>query len=461
MNIKMTRTALLGSGGAFIVAMAAMPGFADESLAQRRAEMQEQIQKLEARLNALEAKHARDRRVRRRVAAAAAVEAGTRRRSWKLPGTNTSMQIGGFAQLSLIYDINHASGDAVSSNGASGSSFPSAGTAAANRQGNFRLHARRSRFFVRTWTPTDYGSLHTRIEGDFFGTGGNQLVSNSNSFRIRHAYGSLGPVLAGQTDTTIRFTKFEMFSFQDRGLAGNGNGRQGQIRYMHKFGGGTVLLVAVENPETNLAIVSGTFVDPVVISAGGAPDRVPEFVVALQHVWSNGRVKFGAVFGEEGIDDGGGANDFTFVWAVQGAFKINFNNKRTEFAILGFFGEGMGKYWRGMPGSIAVTGVNGSNISVKAIRHYGGYAWLRHRWTSTISTNVGFGRQDADVESEITKALIPAGALDVHWSILANIVWTPVNNVLMGVEYHWLRSNFHNARESVIHRIQFSARYKF
>ena len=72
MNIKMTRTALLGSGGAFIVAMAAMPGFADESLAQRRAEMQEQIQKLEARLNALEAKRARDRRVRRRVAAAAA-----------------------------------------------------------------------------------------------------------------------------------------------------------------------------------------------------------------------------------------------------------------------------------------------------------------------------------------------------------------------------------------------------
>jgi hypothetical protein len=440
---------------------AASPGLAGDSVATSKAALQNELQRLEKRLNALEAKRARARRIERRVAAAAAVEAGAKRRSWKLPGTNTSMQIGGFAQLSLIYDINHSSGDAVSSNGASGASFPSSGTAAANRQGQFRLHARRSRFFIRTWTPTDYGTLHTRMEGDFMGAGGNQLISNSNSFRLRHAYGSLGPVLAGQTYSTFRFTKFEMFSFQDRGLAANGNGRQGLIRYTHKFGGGTALIIAVENPETNRAIVSGTYVDPVVISGGGAPDRMPEFVAALQHVWSSGRVKFGAVFGEEGIDDGGGSNDFTFVWAVQGGLKIKFNNKRTEFSILGFFGEGMGKYWRGMPGSIAVTGVNGGNVQVKAIRSYGGYAWLRHKWTDTISTNVGFGRHDADVEGHIAKVNIPARALDVHWSFLANIVWTPVSNVLMGVEYHWLRSNYHNALSSVIHRVQFSARYKF
>lgn len=65
------------------------------------------------------------------------------------------------------------------------------------------------------------------------------------------------------------------------------------------------------------------------------------------------------------------------------------------------------------------------------------------------------------MESEIAKALIPARALDVHYSLLANVVWVPVKNVQMGFEYHWLRSNFHNARDSVIHRAQFSARYKF
>jgi len=459
MGIKTTRTTLLGIGAACIVTTAAMPGLAADRLEERQSAMQQEIEKLEARLSALEAKRARQRR---RVAAAAAVEAGSRKRSWKLPGTNTSMQIGGFAQLSLIYDFNHASGDAVSSNGASGGSFPSRGSAGANRQQHVRLHARRSRFFIKTWTPTDYGILHTRIEGDFMGAGGNQIVSNSDTFRVRHAWGSLGPVMAGQNYSTIRFTKFEMWTFQDRGLAASGNGRQGQIRYTHKFGGGTALLLAVENPETSGAVTSATYVDPVVTSAGGAPDGVPDIVVALQHVWSSGRVKFGAVFGRDGIDDGVGSNDQTFTWAVQGAFRYKFNRKRTQFAVLGFFGQGMAKYWRGpLTQSIAVTGVNGGNVDVKPIRHYGGYGWISHKWTDTISMNVGFGRVDTDVEQHIAKGNIPGRTLDVHWSLLANIVWQPVRDVRMGIEYHWLRSNFHNANESVVHRLQFSARYYF
>jgi len=448
-------------GAACVVTAAAMPGLAADSLEQRRTEMQQEILKLQTRLNALERKRKNDR-AQRRVAAAAAVEAGARPRSWKLPGTNTSMQIGGFAQLSLIYDFNNRSGDAVSSNGASSGSFPSQGSAAANRQQHVRLHARRSRIFIKTWTPTDYGALHTRIEGDFMGGGGTETVSNSDGFRLRHAWASLGPVMAGQNYSTIRFTKFEMSTFQDRGLAANGNGRQGQIRYTHKFGGGTALLLAVENPETSGAITSSTYVDPVVISSGGATDSMPDIVVALQHVWSSGRVKFGAVFGQARIDDGLGSNDRAFTGAVQGAFRYKFNNKRTEFAVLGFYGHGMGKYWRGpLTQAVAVTGVNGANINIKPIRHYGGYAWVTHKWTDTISTGLGFGRVDTDVEQHITKANIPGRTLDVHWSLLAHIKWRPVRNVLMGIEYHWLRSNFHNANAAVVHRLQFSARYYF
>jgi hypothetical protein len=459
MRIKTTRTALLGMGAAGVVMMAAMPGLAADSLEQRRAEMQREIQKLEARLNALERKRSSDRR---RVAAAAAVEAGSKPRSWKLPGTNTSMQIGGFAQLSLIYDFNAASGDSLSSNGQSGGSFPSRGSAGANRQQHVRLHARRTRLFIKTWTPTDYGTLHTRIEGDFFGAGGNQVVSNSDTLRVRHAWASLGPVMAGQNYSTFRFTHFEMSTFQDRGMAANGNGRQGQIRYTHKFGGGTALLLSVENPETSGTVTSTTYVDPVVDSSGGAPDEMPDIVVALEHKWSMGRVKFGAVFGRVGIDDGAGSNDRAFTWAVQGALRYKFNQKRTEFAILGFYGMGMGKYWRGpLHHAVAVTGVNGANVNIKPIRVYGGYAWVTHKWTNTVSTGLGFGRVDSDVEQHITKANIPGRTMDVHWSLLANIKWRPVRNVLMGFEYHWARVNFHNANAAVVHRLQFSARYYF
>ena len=43
----------------------------------------------------------RERRARRRVAPAVAAEQGAKPRSWKLPGTNTSMQIGGYAKLDI------------------------------------------------------------------------------------------------------------------------------------------------------------------------------------------------------------------------------------------------------------------------------------------------------------------------------------------------------------------------
>src|SRR5260221_5147377 len=53
------------------------------------------------------------------------------------------------------------------------------------------FHARQTRLSLGTSTPTSYGGMTTYIEGDFFGTAGNESVTNSNGFRIRHAYGTL------------------------------------------------------------------------------------------------------------------------------------------------------------------------------------------------------------------------------------------------------------------------------
>lgn len=83
------------------------------------------------------------------------------------------------------------------------SSIARNGTAAAGQGSDFRMHARQSRIRFDTRTPTDWGSLRTRIEGDFFGNTGNERFSNSSAFRIRHAYGQLGPVLGGQTWSTF------------------------------------------------------------------------------------------------------------------------------------------------------------------------------------------------------------------------------------------------------------------
>src|SRR5258708_5811279 len=122
--------------------------------------------------------------------------------SYKIPGTNTSLRLGGYAKLDIIHDLNAPQGDFVSF-----PSIPLAGTVAARRQGDTRLDARQSRFNIETRTPTAYGTAKTLIEGDLEGVGGNEFASNSTTFRLRHAYGGLGPLLAGQTWSNFMYVE--------------------------------------------------------------------------------------------------------------------------------------------------------------------------------------------------------------------------------------------------------------
>ena len=63
--------------------------------------------------------------------------------------------------------------------------------------GNSRLHARETRLFLDIRGPagTEARELRMYVEGDFYGSG--------SAFRLRHAYGSDGGLLAGQTWTNF------------------------------------------------------------------------------------------------------------------------------------------------------------------------------------------------------------------------------------------------------------------
>jgi hypothetical protein len=133
------------------------------------------------------------------VAATGLLSEGEFPGSFKLPGTDTSLGFHGYAKLDIIRDLNAFQGDTVSF-----PAIPLDGTAAARRQGATRLQARQSRFNIETRTPTEYGTLRTLIEGDFFGAGRNEFTSNSSAFRLRHAYGELGPVPTSWTPNRHR-----------------------------------------------------------------------------------------------------------------------------------------------------------------------------------------------------------------------------------------------------------------
>jgi hypothetical protein len=119
--------------------------------------------------------------------------------SFKLPGSDTSIKFGGYVKLDAIYSNITQGVDAVANQQTVDTAIPVGpnGSPSDNKKGQLTFHARQTRLNLATSTPTEYGALTTFIEGDFFGTDGNESVTNSNGFRIRHAYGTLGNFLAG------------------------------------------------------------------------------------------------------------------------------------------------------------------------------------------------------------------------------------------------------------------------
>lgn len=466
------RTGLLLSTATAALLVAALPARAGE------------IDDLKAQLQALRDKVAKieDQR-QHRVAPAAAVEAGSKPKSWKLPGTNTSMNIGGFALLQFDYDIDGASSFAPGN-------APVDGTAGARRQGEFDLNVRQSRFFITTSTPTDWGDLLTNIEIDINGAGGMAAAAEYNSNqgaapRLRKAYGQLGPVLAGQDTTTFAAPGAGERTDIANGFLGSTVYRLGMVRYTRTFGG-TKLQAAIEDP---IGIGESAAVNPgVVISNGnGAPagpaslagtahDMTPAFVVQLSQKWSNGEAGISGMVREVAVDNGGGTGGVGQLDASTTAYGMNAGvtwaiTKRFSVGAQLLLGEGLGIYGGGGFSSgnnhfITAQGVNPGNFSIDTVSTVGGSAFVQWRFTDTMRLNVLYGREQYGYD--LAKSAIPGPGTttassipDYIQEIFANVMWEPVPAVNIGLQYAYGLGSLINGPNSKQSRLELAFRYSF
>src|ERR1700730_594719 len=152
-------------------------------------------------------------------------------RSFLIPGTDTSICVGGFIDESLDFYFVGAqpNGNQTNTVAVTGNletaprnthaltsvpGFPTPGnlvpqsTASSRGNGSFSQTPKESRLNIETRTPTAWGETRTFIEFDFSGCNGfscNNLTTVSDSLvpRLRYAYGTLGGFLAGQANSNF------------------------------------------------------------------------------------------------------------------------------------------------------------------------------------------------------------------------------------------------------------------
>jgi Porin subfamily len=220
------------------------------------------------------------------------MQGGSFPRSFLIPGTDTSIRVGGIANETIDYWFqggppnstqtttvgNTGQANVTPLNYKAGTTVPgfptlgnkvvlgtSANTISANARANsvFSQSPRESRLNVETRTPTAYGEARTFIEFDFAGCNNfscNQALGVSDSLvpRLRYAYGTLGGVLAGQANSNFADPDANPETLDFGGPAGvAGVVRLPQIRYTYAGPWGSAWSVAAEAPETDVLTPAG------------------------------------------------------------------------------------------------------------------------------------------------------------------------------------------------------------
>ncbi len=207
-------------------------------------------------------------------------------RSFLIPGTDTSIRVGGFIDETLDYYFVGAqpNGNQTTTIGVTGQlesaplnthaftsvpGFPTPGnlvpqsTASSRGNGNFSQSPRETRLNVETRTPTAWGESRTFIEFDFAGSGSfssNNLTTVSDSLipRLRYAYGTLGGFLAGQANSNFSDPDANPETLDFGGPAGfAGVTRIPQVRYTLNGPWGSAWSVSAETPETDIVTPAG------------------------------------------------------------------------------------------------------------------------------------------------------------------------------------------------------------
>lgn len=306
--------------------------------------------------------------------------------------------------------------------------------------------ARQSRIIFKT--ATDVGAEHTlnsHIELDFMVTdGGDERVSNSYVPRMRQAFITYDNWLFGQAWSTFQDVGALPDSLDFIGTTpGTVFVRQPMIRYTK---GG--LQLAAEQSETTVTTRTGGRV-----LAGD--DAMPDLVARYNLSGKWGSFSAAGILRDLRIsnDDFGTGKQSALGYGISLSGKLMLGAK-DDLRLMATAGEGLGRY-------IGINIVNDAALDVTGdldpIATYSGFAAYRHFWSSSLRSTLAGSYFKADNPVALTTGVVT----DESWNALANLIWSPVKPLDIGIEYMYAERTLEDGRSGNLQKVQLSTKYSF
>ena len=356
----------------------------------------------------------------------------------------TDIKVGGFVKIDgLISDYSNALTRGAGEDIFIPSTISTTGDPPDTR---LNLHAKETRFWLKSLTPTERGDITTHFEIDFMlGQQGDERIANSYSLRIRHASVNWDRWTVGQTWTNFFNTTVLPDYLDFVGPVGATFARQPQVRYTAPTATGSWSF-SLENPETTLT------------PYGGGPridaddSSAPDLIVRRNWTGDWGNISVAGLLRELKINEAdrddsevGGAI------SVAGKFKLS---EGDDIRWQMIYGNALGRY----------LGLNSYNVgtldatnNIVLTRQYGVLVAYKHLWTHRLQSSLGASFSGAANETATSGFAVPRNYQSAH----ANIVWSPIERMRIGAEYIWGRREDESGDDGTLNRLLLSAEYLY
>jgi len=331
--------------------------------------------------------------------------------------------------------------------------------------GNFYFSVRQTRLGFKNYFETPMGQLKTQFEFEMYGTG---VDAGQTTIRLRHAYAELGKFGVGQYWSP--FMDIDVFPNTVEYWGPNGMAffRNVQVRWM-PIQGDTRLTFALERPGASAD--QGIYSNRIELSGVKARFPLPDLSFEYRQAGSFGYVELAGIARsikwEDQNTDAYELSGSALGWGLNLSTNLKIGSNDVVRAAV-VYGAGIQNYFNDAPVDVGIKSNPGNTLTpVKgvALPILGITAFLDHTWSEKFSTALGYSSvniQNSDGQS--------ADAFKDGSYIAANLMYYPVKNAMMGIEYQY--GNRHNYGDGIItssgtvisssiSKVQFSFKYNF
>ncbi|MCR5878820.1 DcaP family trimeric outer membrane transporter [Phenylobacterium sp. J367] len=332
--------------------------------------------------------------------------------------------------------------------------------------GQTSISVKQSRFGVRGGQEVGGQQLDFRFEFDLFGVGGDE---GQTTFRLRHAYGSWGPILAGQTNSVFMDGDTFPNTVEYWGPNGMVFLRNPQIRFTHLMGP-SQFAVAVEKPGNDIDPGNVRQLDPAIGDNLQGDEKLPDLTAHWRYGGDWGHFQLAGILRRVGYETAGTPDnkpkDHKTGWGVNASSNIKTWGKDVAHLSV-VYGEGIASYMNdggtdlgpkiapGAPNPLPVPPPPGS-LRGDVLPMLGVMLYYDHYWNDTWSSSFGWSMNKVDNTSFQDGSAYKKGQY-----ASANILYTPAPALLFGAEFLWgQREDFDGAKGEDV-RLQLTAKYSF